>query len=161
MACLIKPLLLLPLSLWVYSTFLHDLCHTQNSSHTAPIHSGYGGSRVRGGWWEVASENSGVSAMHMFIFPYTDKAIMFGCVVFGKSQIQLPSTRILGRKIKTDADLWAHAIEFDIDSAAIRPLKIVFTYYKQQYLFGCGTCNWEDFTGAHAGKRWYLLHTLD
>ncbi|KAK1549590.1 hypothetical protein Q3G72_004387 [Acer saccharum] len=188
MACLIKPLLLLPLSFWIYSTFLRDLWHTQNSSLTAPIiggcHGGYGGSSARGGWWELASENSGVSAMHMFIFPNTDKAIMFDGIVFGKSQIQLPSaTRILGRKIKTNADLWAHAVEFDIDSAAIRPLKILTDTWASagglsangtfvlsggwsdgqrtlRYLSGCSTCNWEEFTGALAGKRWYLLHTL-
>ncbi|KAK0572252.1 hypothetical protein LWI29_028608 [Acer saccharum] len=188
MACLIKPLLLLPLSFWVYSTFLHDLWHTQNSSLTAPIiggcHGGYGGSSARGGWWELASENSGVSAMHMFIFPNTDKAIMFDGIVFGKSQIQLPSaTRILGRKIKTNADLWAHAVEFDIDSAAIRPLKILTDTWASagglsangtfvlsggwsdgqrtlRYLSGCSTCNWEEFTGALAGKRWYSTQQI-
>lgn len=38
---------------------------------------------------ELAAENSGVSAMHMFMFPNTNKVVMFDRAAFGPSQIRL------------------------------------------------------------------------
>ncbi|KAL5786232.1 hypothetical protein ACOSQ2_008624 [Xanthoceras sorbifolium] len=207
MACLIKALLILPLSFWVYSTFLH-LGDTQISPLIATIiggcRGGHGvGSRakeiIKGiacdaaaddddnqyrGRWELTSENSGVSAMHMFIFPNTNKAIMFDSLVFGPSRIQLPPDRILATKTrKTDAVLWVHAVEYDIDSAAIRPLKMLTDTWASsgglsangtfvltggwsegqrtlRHLSGCGTCDWKEFPSALAGKRWYSTQQI-
>lgn len=68
----------------------------------------------------MTSQNSGVSAMHMFIFPITNKAIMFDSDTFGPSQIQL-----LSHDCYDEPDCWAHAVEYDIHTAAVRPLKVM------------------------------------
>ncbi|KAF3446041.1 hypothetical protein FNV43_RR11219 [Rhamnella rubrinervis] len=59
-----------------------------------PISSSSGKQNTNGtykGGWELASENSGVSAMHMFIFPISNKVVMFDGAVFGPSQVQFSS----------------------------------------------------------------------
>ncbi|KAL6212562.1 hypothetical protein ACLB2K_017780 [Fragaria x ananassa] len=82
------------------------------------------------GRWELVSDNSGVSAMHMIIMPNSNKAIMFDAAGFGPSGISLPAgdcRRVLDSRKEDEVyelDCWAHAVEFDIDTAAIRPLKI-------------------------------------
>lgn len=82
------------------------------------------------GRWELVSENSGVSAMHMIVMPNSNKAIMFDAAGFGPSEISLPAgdcRRVLDSRQEVEVyelDCWAHAVEFDIDTAAIRPLKV-------------------------------------
>lgn len=108
----------------------------------------------RGGW-ELFSENSGVSAMHMIMMPNSNKAIMFDAAGFGPSEISLPAgdcRQVLDSRREDEVyevDCWAHAVEFDIDAAAIRPLKVgyvrisvlliwiyCFIYVLDLYIFG-------------------------
>lgn len=79
------------------------------------------------GGWELVSQNSRVSAMHLILLPKNNKAIMFDATVFGPSQIALARGNcrpIPG--VKKEKDCWAHAVEYDLDTAATRPLKVVF-----------------------------------
>lgn len=94
------------------------------------IYNGGDDTEYRGGW-ELVSENAGVSAMHMTIMPNTNKAIMFDAAGFGPSGISLPPgdcRRVFderdGNEDQFELDCWAHAVEFNIDTADIRPLKV-------------------------------------
>ncbi|KAA0061543.1 WSC domain-containing protein [Cucumis melo var. makuwa] len=76
------------------------------------------------GTWKMVSRNSMVSAMHMNLLP-NNKMIMFDASAFHISQIKLPNGKCF--PFKTDQgeilqDCWAHGVEFDIETAKIRPL---------------------------------------
>ncbi|KAH7524185.1 hypothetical protein FEM48_Zijuj06G0092300 [Ziziphus jujuba var. spinosa] len=130
------------------------------------------------GGWELTSQNSGVSAMHMFIFPITNKAIMFDSDTFGPSQIQL-----LSHDCYDEPDCWAHAVEYDIHTAAVRPLKISMDTWSSsgglsangtlvhsggwinggtsvRYLSGCSTCHWEEYPSALSAPRWFSAQQI-
>lgn len=80
------------------------------------------------GGWEVVCPNAGVSAMHLVLLPPTNKALMFDSTSRGPSR--LPLTRAIGcRMFNGRMDCWAHALEFDIETAAIRPLKVHTTCF--------------------------------
>lgn len=76
------------------------------------------------GKWELVSKSSGASAMHMILLP-TNKAIMYDATVFGPSEIPLAkgNCRPVPGKPK-ELDCWAHAVEYDIETAELRPLKV-------------------------------------
>ncbi|KAM5565523.1 aldehyde oxidase GLOX1 [Rosa sericea] len=136
------------------------------------------------GRWELVSENSGVSAMHMIIMPNSNKAIMFDAGGFGPSEISLPAgdcRRVLDSRQEVEVyelDCWAHAVEFDIDTAAIRPLKILTDTWcssgglsangtlvqtggwdeggrSVRYFNGCSSCDWEEYPISLSGLRWF------
>ncbi|KAK1289466.1 hypothetical protein QJS10_CPB18g01089 [Acorus calamus] len=138
------------------------------------------------GGWELVSENSGVSAMHLVIFN-NNKAIMFDATVFGPSQIKLPAE--VGcrndptMKGTNKEDCWAHAVEFDIDTAEIRPLKVSTDTWCSsgavsangtlvqtggwndggkgvRYLTPCPTCDWLEYTTALSAQRWYATQQI-
>ncbi|GAV84618.1 Glyoxal_oxid_N domain-containing protein/DUF1929 domain-containing protein [Cephalotus follicularis] len=114
--------------------------------------------------------------MHMFIFPNTNKAIMFDSLLFGPSQIRLPK---MEDDEEEEEDSWAHAVEYDTDTAAIRPLKILTDTWcssgglsangtlvhtggwgdggrSVRYMIsGCSTCDWKEYPEALNGTRWY------
>jgi hypothetical protein len=80
------------------------------------------------GAWSMISENSGVSAMHMVIMRH-DKAIMFDTVTTGPSLMRLPKKNCrldLRSKEPGAVDCSAHAVEFDYNTGAVRPLKVGF-----------------------------------
>ncbi|CAN6540039.1 unnamed protein product [Malus baccata var. baccata] len=144
----------------------------------------YDEGEYRGGW-ELVSENSGVSAMHMTIMPNSNKAIMFDAAGFGPSEISLPPgdcRRVFDERDETgeyyEEDCWAHAVEFDTETAAIRPLKILTDTWcssgglsangtlvqtggwavggrSVRYLSGCNTCDWEEHPMSLSTSRWY------
>ncbi|KAG9456157.1 hypothetical protein H6P81_000665 [Aristolochia fimbriata] len=130
------------------------------------------------GSWELATENSGISAMHAVLMP-TNKVIMFDATNFGPSKIQLPPGDC--RPIPSrpgEVDCWAHSVEFDIDSHLLRPLKVLTNTWCSsgsldvdgtlvqtggwrdggrgvRYLDSCTTCNWEEHPVALSAQRWY------
>lgn len=79
------------------------------------------------GEWELVSHDSGVSAMHLVLMP-NDKAIMFDTTFYGPSNIQLPpgNCRFYSSGNETKEDCWAHAVEYDIHTGFVRPLKVHF-----------------------------------
>ncbi|XP_042481171.1 aldehyde oxidase GLOX1 [Macadamia integrifolia] len=137
------------------------------------------------GSWEVASQSSRVSAMHLILLPPTNKAIMFDATVFGPSQIGLSNDncRPVPGKPK-EIDCWAHAVEYDTDTAATRPLKILTDSWcssgghavdgtivntggwndggkATRWLSNCKNCDWRDYATALSGQRWYATqHVL-
>ena len=77
--------------------------------------------------WELVSKDSGVSAMHLILMPKNNKAIMFDATVFGPSKIQFPdgeNCRLVPDSKTNETDCWAHAVEYDIGTAEVRPLKV-------------------------------------
>ena len=78
------------------------------------------------GTWKMVSRNSMVSAMHMNLLP-NNKMIMFDASAFHISQIKLPGGKCFPFKTDQGAilqDCWAHGVEFDIETAKIRPLTV-------------------------------------
>ncbi|KAF0921156.1 hypothetical protein E2562_039083 [Oryza meyeriana var. granulata] len=132
------------------------------------------------GAWSVVSENSGVSAMHMVVMRH-GKAVMFDTSTTGRSLMRLPAggCRPDPRNKRPGAmDCWAHAVEFDYNTAALRSLKIVTDtwcssgafdadgnlvqtggYFEGEkavrYLSPCGSCDWKEFPKSFAEGRWY------
>lgn len=78
------------------------------------------------GAWKIVSLNSMVSAMHMNLLP-NNKMIMFDASAFHISQIKLPNGKCIPFKTDQGAilqDCWAHGVEFDIETAKLRPLTV-------------------------------------
>ncbi|KAL5711486.1 (methyl)glyoxal oxidase [Ranunculus cassubicifolius] len=73
------------------------------------------------GKWELHSANAGISGMHLMLLP-NNKAIMFDSTVLGKSELLFPagSCPLLNGVV----DCYAHAAEYDIETAAVRPLRV-------------------------------------
>ncbi|XP_077228677.1 glyoxal oxidase-related protein [Tasmannia lanceolata] len=138
----------------------------------------------RGGW-ELVSLNSGVSAMHLQLMPLTDKAIMFDSTVYGPSQMPLPfgNCRFDPSNKGTHEDCWAHAVEFDVHSSLVRPLKILTDTWCSsgslapngtlvqtggwntggrgvRYLTSCPTCDWLEFPTSLSVQRWYATQQI-
>lgn len=78
------------------------------------------------GQWEVVSEDSGVSAMHLAV-THEGKAIMFDSTASGPSHAHLTANNCRpdpAGKSAAVLDCWAHAVEFDLKTYKIRPLKV-------------------------------------
>lgn len=82
------------------------------------------------GSWKIHSENAGVSAMHIQLMP-NNKVVWHDSTSNGLSEIQnnppFCRPRVGGRKTDPKDDCTAHAIEYDIDTAHVRPLKVRFS----------------------------------
>ncbi|KAL6006165.1 hypothetical protein ACLOJK_040211 [Asimina triloba] len=79
------------------------------------------------GGWELVSQNSGVSAMHMQLM-YNNKAIFFDATTLSPAATSFPPGHCRpDPKDKTKEDCWVHAVEYDINTAAVRNLRR-FTY---------------------------------
>ncbi|KAM0828858.1 hypothetical protein ACQ4PT_067264 [Festuca glaucescens] len=132
------------------------------------------------GWWNVLSENSGVSAMHLAIMRH-GKAVMFDTTTTGPSLSMLPAgnCRPDPRSVPPGAmDCSAHAVEFDYNTGAVRPLKILTdtwcssgAFDPEGMLVQTGgyfegvkvvrhlspqiTSDWREFPNSLAEGRWY------
>ncbi|CAM0882096.1 unnamed protein product [Alopecurus aequalis] len=132
------------------------------------------------GWWNVLSENSGVSAMHLAIMRH-GKAVMFDTTTTGPSLSQLPAgnCRPDPRSDPPGAmDCSAHAVEFDYNTGAVRPLKILTDtwcssgafdtegmlvqtggYFEGvkavRHLSPQNNADWREFPNSLADGRWY------
>ncbi|XP_051225396.1 aldehyde oxidase GLOX [Lolium perenne] len=132
------------------------------------------------GWWTVLSENSGVSAMHLAIMRH-GKAVMFDTTTTGPSLSMLPAgnCRPDPRSVPPGAmDCSAHAVEFDYNTGAVRPLKILTdtwcssgAFDPEGMLVQTGgyfegvkvvrhlspqiTSDWREFPNSLADGRWY------
>ncbi|GLJ15874.1 hypothetical protein SUGI_0262090 [Cryptomeria japonica] len=131
------------------------------------------------GSWEMLLSNSGVSAMHMALMR-NNKVVIFDRSDYGPSNISLPGGRCRldphDQALKNDC--WAHSIEYDIALNKVRPLMILTDTWCSAggmdrdgrliqtggYNDGervvrvfdtCEGCDWEEFSGALAVRRWY------
>lgn len=81
------------------------------------------------GLWELVSKDSGANAMHINLLP-NNKIIMFDATAFHMSTMKLPNGQCFPYKDEKtgmlNQDCWCHAVEFDIDTAKLRPLKVHF-----------------------------------
>lgn len=79
------------------------------------------------GSWEIHSENAGVSAMHIQLMP-NNKAVWYDSTSNGLSEIEndppFCTPRVGDRKTDPQQDCTAHAVEYDIYTARLRPLKV-------------------------------------
>ncbi|KAL8503225.1 hypothetical protein ACS0TY_022100 [Phlomoides rotata] len=139
------------------------------------------------GSWAVDSENAGVSAMHIQLMP-NNKAVWYDSTSNGLSEIKLNppacKPRVGGRQNDPQLDCTAHAIEYDIHTAEIRPLKVDFSpwcssgglsrdgnlistggdkdgFRAVRILKPCPTCNFQENSKALYTNRWYATqHAL-
>ncbi|XP_022893383.1 aldehyde oxidase GLOX1-like [Olea europaea var. sylvestris] len=81
------------------------------------------------GSWKVDNPNSGVSAMHVQLLP-NNKAVWYDTVNLGRSDILAdpPACRRLvgGRRGDKGLDCTAHAIEYDVETAQVRTMKMEY-----------------------------------
>lgn len=76
------------------------------------------------GNWMIHNPNAGVSSMHLQLLP-TNKAIMTDATNLGPSAIKLADGKCLPVPgAPRLVDCWAHAVEYDIDTAEVRPLEV-------------------------------------
>ncbi|KAG8367375.1 hypothetical protein BUALT_Bualt16G0065500 [Buddleja alternifolia] len=79
------------------------------------------------GSWRIDSENAGVSAMHIQLMP-NNKAVWYDSTSNGLSDIELNprscKPRFGGKENDPEQDCTAHGIEYDIETAEIRTLKV-------------------------------------
>lgn len=123
--------------------------------------------------------------MHLVLLP-NNKALMFDTTLHGPSKIQLPpnNCRVFTDKAnKTQQDCWAHAVEYDIDTAQSRPLKLTTdpwcsggglsadgTFVQSggwfdggrgvRYFVPCNDCDWTEFPTALSVQRWYATQQI-
>lgn len=138
------------------------------------------------GSWELLVENGGVSAMHMTLTP-ANTVIMFDRTDYGPSQIKLP-----GGKCRNDphdlaltTDCYAHSIELDIATNAVRPLEVLTDTWCSSGAFladgrlvstggwndggqsiriftPCSdkACDWNELSSQLAKPRWYASNQI-
>ncbi|XP_044963070.1 aldehyde oxidase GLOX1-like [Hordeum vulgare subsp. vulgare] len=134
------------------------------------------------GAWTIVSENSGVSAMHIAIMRH-GRAIMFDTVTTGRSLMRLRFDNCRHDPRRHRTDCWAHAVEFDYTTGAIRPLKILTDtwcsaggfdadgnlvqsggYFEGdrvvRYLSPCDTCDWKEHPFSLFEGRWYATQQM-
>ncbi|KAK7291484.1 hypothetical protein RIF29_06662 [Crotalaria pallida] len=80
------------------------------------------------GRWEVINVDSGVSAMHVNLLP-TNKMIVYDATVYRTSRMRYPQTVPCVPYIDNDSkqqlqDCFAHAMEYDIETNQVKPLKM-------------------------------------
>ncbi|GER28802.1 glyoxal oxidase-related protein [Striga asiatica] len=133
------------------------------------------------GYWKIHSQNAGVAAMHIQLMP-NGKAIMYDSTSNGLSEITLdpPSCapRVGGRQTDPEQDCTAHAIEYDVETAQIRTLKLETSpwcssgglnkngdlvstggdkagFQSVRLLKHCKNCNFQENQRALYSNRWY------
>uniref|UniRef100_A0ACD5TDW3 Uncharacterized protein n=1 Tax=Avena sativa TaxID=4498 RepID=A0ACD5TDW3_AVESA len=123
--------------------------------------------------------------MHLAIMRH-GRAIMFDTVTTGRSLMRLrfDNCRVDPRAKKPDTtDCWAHAVEFDYNNGAVRPLKILTDtwcsaggfdadgnlvqsggYFEGdkavRYLSPCDTCDWVEHPRSFFDGRWYATQQV-
>ncbi|XP_057966948.1 aldehyde oxidase GLOX1 [Malania oleifera] len=138
------------------------------------------------GEWELATDNAGVSAMHLVLLPNTNRAVMFDSTIFGPSKVALPKGRCrpIPESKKKEVDCWAHSVEYDLDSGEVRPILDLKTDTwcssgglmtdgtlvqtggwndggrAMRFLRTCDDCNWRENTVALTGQRWYATQQM-
>ncbi|PKA48747.1 hypothetical protein AXF42_Ash018689 [Apostasia shenzhenica] len=135
-----------------------------------------------GGEWEIVSEDAGVSAMHLAI-THENRAIMFDATVFGPSHVSLPAGECRRDPTSGAVDCYAHAVEFDLKTYTVRPLKLATDPWCSsggfapdgtlistggwkdgtnavRYIGACPTCDWRDYAGQLKEKRWYSTQQI-
>lgn len=79
------------------------------------------------GNWELASDNSGVSAMHVILLPKINKVLMYDATIWRISKIPLPPEKMpchLVNPQTNERDCWAHSVLFDIETSQLNALKV-------------------------------------
>ncbi|XP_031250611.1 aldehyde oxidase GLOX1-like [Pistacia vera] len=133
------------------------------------------------GQWELLTDNSGVSAMHLILLPKLNKVLMYDATIWRISKIALPPEKMPCRVANAatgELDCWSHSVLFDYDTAKLTALKIVTDTwcssggltvdgdfvgiggYKDgattvRYLTSCEECDWRESPRTLAQPRWY------
>uniref|UniRef100_A0A5B7C108 Galactose oxidase n=1 Tax=Davidia involucrata TaxID=16924 RepID=A0A5B7C108_DAVIN len=140
------------------------------------------------GVWQIHSPDSGVSAMHIQLLP-NNKAIMFDATSLGPSNTMLPpphpaSCRPIPESKTNERDCSAHAVEYDIETAKFRSLKVLTdSWCSSGGLATDGTlvntggfkegdkavrlmspcnnnCDWKENAAALSASRWYSTQQM-
>ncbi|KAK7358347.1 hypothetical protein VNO77_00274 [Canavalia gladiata] len=141
------------------------------------------------GHWDLISQNAGVSAMHINLLP-TNKIIVFDATVYHVSRIKLPDGApcLPYKDLNTQEDkidCYAHAVEYDIATNQVRPLKIEGGdpwcscggvapdgTFVSAGGFGNGTrsvrymgpncqdCEWREYDNVLGDDRWYATQQI-
>ncbi|XP_052198432.1 aldehyde oxidase GLOX1-like [Diospyros lotus] len=130
------------------------------------------------GAWKADNPNSGVSSMHLQLLP-NNKFVWYDAVSLGPSNITLPEgdcRPIPGKP--NQVDCWGHAVEYDIETKEIKPLKFMTDAWcsaggltPEGFLLSlggfadgsnavrilklCENCRWKENAQGLARPRWY------
>ncbi|GLT48543.1 hypothetical protein SLA2020_221620 [Shorea laevis] len=133
------------------------------------------------GQWELFTENSGVSAMHLILLPKINKVLMFDSTIWLKSNIMLPKgepCRMVDEGQGVIHDCYAHSILLDIETKELVPLRLNFDTWcssgalaidgtlvstggfrngsdTARYLSLGDNSPWREYPGTLANGRWY------
>ncbi|XP_073043298.1 putative aldehyde oxidase Art an 7 [Primulina eburnea] len=159
----------------------------EDEPENAALEEGEPGAEFLGSWM-IHSEDSGVSAMHIQLLP-NNKAVWYDTTTLGLSDIEANprrcKPRVGGRNKDPKQDCTAHAIEYDVETAEIRTLKmtsdpwcssgalspkgaLISTGGNQdgfrsiRILEPCDYCDFKENDKALIGNRWYATqHALE
>ncbi|GLT98543.1 hypothetical protein SLE2022_160430 [Rubroshorea leprosula] len=140
---------------------------------TKPVKSNFKGK------WELFTDNSGVSAMHLILLPKVNKVLIFDSTIWLKSNIKLDNPcRVVDEGKGPVRDCYAHAVLLDIETASLTPLRLHYDTWcssgalsvdgtlvstggfrngsdTARYLGLCDDCQWREYPGTLANGRWY------
>ncbi|KAK3210669.1 hypothetical protein Dsin_015375 [Dipteronia sinensis] len=133
------------------------------------------------GKWELVSQNSGVSAMHVILLPKVNKVLMYDSTIWRISKLPLPPQKMpchMVDPVKKIQDCWCHSVLFNIDNSELEALKLETDTWCSsgglsiegnlvstggfrggantvRYLDTCKNCDWREYPTALAEPRWY------
>ncbi|KAK7314436.1 hypothetical protein VNO77_32960 [Canavalia gladiata] len=141
-----------------------------------------------GGSWELISQDSGVSAMHVNLLP-TNKIIVYDATIYRLSRLRYPNgvpcVPYIDFNTKEERqDCYAHAMEYDIETNQVRALRVTqepwcscgglapdgtlvssggFLEGAKTVRFiggGCKNCEWREYGDKLKDERWYATQIL-
>ncbi|KAE9600324.1 putative galactose oxidase [Lupinus albus] len=140
------------------------------------------------GSWELINNDSGVSAMHVNLMP-TNKLIVYDATVYRISRLPYPKgvpcvPFQFNNTNLTLQDCFAHAMEYDIDTNQVRPLKVTVDPWCSsgglapdgtlvstggwndgnktvRYIRdSCSDCDWREHNNIFQEPRWYATQHI-
>ncbi|EOY23887.1 Glyoxal oxidase-related protein [Theobroma cacao] len=138
------------------------------------------GAQTYQGKWKLLKRSIGISAMHMALLP-NERIVTFDRTDFGPSNITLPQGKCM--KDLQSSDCFAHSVEFDPATRAVRPLTILSDTWCSsgalsqdgtlvqsggyrlgekvvRYFKPCMDCDWEEDQNGLLSPRWYASNQI-
>ncbi|XVF53167.1 hypothetical protein PTKIN_Ptkin05aG0078600 [Pterospermum kingtungense] len=133
------------------------------------------------GTWKLLKRSIGISAMHMALLP-NGRIITFDRTDFGPSNITLRQGKCIKLNSRS-SDCYAHSVEFDPATRAVRPLTILSDTWCSsgalsqdgtlvqsggnrlgekvvRYFKPCMDCDWKEDRNALLSPRWYASNQV-
>ncbi|KAE8688455.1 sulfate transporter 3 [Hibiscus syriacus] len=133
------------------------------------------------GKWELFSQNSGVSAMHLILLPKTNNSLMFDATIFKTSRLKFQDPHcqnVVVPKSLVEEHCFAHSVLMDFETTKVKPLRLKYDTWCSsgaldvkgrlvstggfnngsdtvRILDKCDDCTWKEYPGTLGNGRWY------